>query len=127
MKLNYIVFCDSASIDTSGKVNLIGIFDRIQSSQFPTSVPLMQIATEVMDVTDENLNIKILVTKKDSNEVVAEVETIQKMNLANGDRYRLLAKADSMIFPEPGDYNVLVDINGEKFMAPSPLKVVAIS
>jgi len=87
----------------------------------------MQIATEVMDVTDENLNIKILVTKKDSNEVVAEVETIQKMNLANGDRYRLLAKADSMIFPEPGDYNVLVDINGEKFMAPSPLKVVAIS
>ena len=44
MKVEVFVLCDAATIDAGGKLNILGIFDRIHAKEAPASHPLCSLA-----------------------------------------------------------------------------------
>ncbi|MFA6024197.1 MAG: hypothetical protein WC777_03210 [Candidatus Gracilibacteria bacterium] len=46
--IEYAVFCDYASMSMDGKVNLVGIFDRIMAEQVPAMHPQMFVVSKIL-------------------------------------------------------------------------------
>lgn len=124
MKLNYILVCDAATIDASHKVNLVGIFDRVFGPAFPMSIASMSIAFELMDVVDEHMNIKLEIKQKSTGMAIGGMEDSQSLDLTKSNRFRMLAKSDGLVFPEPGEYEIVITANKETFVAPSVITAI---
>ncbi len=46
--IEYAVFCDYASLSVDGKLNLVGIFDRIMTAETPAVHPQMFVVTKMI-------------------------------------------------------------------------------
>lgn len=46
--IEYAVFCDYASMSIDGKLNLVGVFERIMSEQTPATHPQMFVVSKIL-------------------------------------------------------------------------------
>lgn len=127
MKVTIAVLADYANVSREGKLNIMGIFNRVTAPQFPTVHPLMHLVLRLSLHNSESgkrLGITIRLVDADGNrllEISGEgVMMTQEPGEFFADQVLTLA---NLVFPTPGDYAFDVLVNDEH-RTTVPLKVV---
>jgi hypothetical protein len=123
MEIDLALLADAATIDGSGKLNILGIFDRLGTSAFPTRHPRMSLVLRFAAGVHElgRHDVGIVLKAPDGKEVV---RIDGEMNLSGGPRglsegvlVPHVLNLDGLVFPVPGRYAFDVIVDGEHHVA----------
>lgn len=123
MEVDLALLADAATIDGSGKLNILGIFDRLGTSSFPTRHPRLSLVLRFSAGVHEvgKHEIAIILKSPDGQEVV---RIDGEMNLSAGPRgvsagvlVPHILNMDGLVFPLPGMYSFDVIVDGEHHVA----------
>jgi len=129
MEVDLALLADAATIDGSGKLNILGIFDRLSTASFPTRHPRMclvlRFSAGVQEVGKHQVEISL--KGPDGKRMVG---INGEMNLAPGPSLAggavmvpHVLHMDGLIFPVAGSYAFDVRVNGEHHVT-LPLSVM---
>lgn len=118
MEVDLALLADAATIDGSGKLNILGIFDRLTTSSFPTRHPrlslVLRFAAGVHEVGCHEVGITL--KAPDGREMV---RIDGEMNLAPGPSgaggaviVPHVLNMDGLVFPAAGQYAFDVRVDG---------------
>lgn len=118
MEVDLALLADAATIDGSGKLNILGIFDRLSTTAFPTRHPrlslVLRFAAGINEVGKHAIGISL--RAPDGQEVM---RIDGEMNLAAGPRgvtggvlVPHILNLDGLVFPVPGRYAFDVRVDG---------------
>lgn len=119
MDVDLALLADAATIDGSGKLNILGIFDRLTTSSFPTRHPRLSLVLRFSAGIQEVGRHEVGITLKspDGTEVV---RIDGEMNLAPGPSTSggavlvpHVLNMDGLVFPVAGRYAFDVRVDGE--------------
>lgn len=127
MEIDLALLADAATIDASGKLNILGIFDRIGVAQFPAQhgrvTLVLRFTAGTSEVGPHEVHIRM------SDPSGAEVLSLSgEMQLGGGpsarDGIRVphILNLDGLIFTVPGMYSFDVKVDGEHHVS-LPLSV----
>ncbi|MDX1493158.1 MAG: hypothetical protein R3253_03720 [Longimicrobiales bacterium] len=119
MEVDLALLADAATVDASGKLNILGVFDRLGTSAFPTRHPRMSLvlrfAAGVHEVGKHQVEI---VLKDPGGKELVRIDG--EMNLSAGPRgvaggvlVPHILNMDGLVFPAPGRYAFDVRVDGE--------------
>lgn len=119
MEVDLALLADAATVDASGKLNILGIFDRLGTSSFPTRHPRMSLVLRfsagVHEVGKHEVEI---VLKGPAGKELVRIDG--EMNLTAGPRgvsggvlVPHVLNLDGLVFPAPGRYSFDVRVDGE--------------
>lgn len=123
MEVDLALLADAATIDGSGKLNILGIFDRLGTSAFPTRHPRLSLVLRFSAGVHEvgRHEVGIVLRGPDGKEVV---RIDGEMNLGAGPRGVAdgvlaphILNMDGLVFPVPGRYAFDVIVDGEHHVA----------
>jgi hypothetical protein len=118
MEVDLALLADAATIDGSGKLNILGVFDRLGTSAFPTRHPRMSLVLRFSAGIHElgRHAVAIAIRAPDGKELV---RIDGEMNLAAGARgvssgvlVPHILNMDGLVFPTAGRYAVDVIVDG---------------
>lgn len=103
------LLCDSAVADpTTGKKNLIGIFDKIWAGSFPTGRPLSFYGK--MTDAEGSYSLKVQIVHADKNKRIGKVSG--EVGVANRlDAFDFVISFPPVLFEDPGRYEFQVFMN----------------
>lgn len=119
MEVDLALLADAATIDGSGKLNILGVFDRLGTAAFPTRHPRLSLVLRFAAGVHElgSHEVAIVLRAPDGAEVV---RIDGEMNLAGSARgvssgilVPHILNMDGLVFPTPGRYAFDVVIDGE--------------
>ena len=120
MEVKTAVLADAANVSTDGKLNITGIFDRINAKEFPASWPSMSFVVRIQGHWSETgeHEMKVVVADQDGRKIAemgAEF-TIPKQQDKDSDgmpwKGQLIFPVMGARFPEPGIYSFDILIDG---------------
>ena len=118
MEVDLALLADAATIDATGKINILGIFDRISVSQFPAQHGRISLVLRLTAGTSEVGTHEMEIRLSDPNG--AEVLSLNgEMQLVGGPdagaaiRVPHILNLDGLVFPGPGRYSFDVRVDGE--------------
>lgn len=129
MEVDLALLADAATIDASGKLNILGIFDRLTTSSFPTRHPRLSLVLRFSAGVQEVGKHEIAISLKapDGKELV---RINGEMNLAPGPTRAggavlvpHVLNMDGLIFPAAGRYAFDVRVDGQHHVT-IPLSVL---
>ena len=127
MEIDLAMLADAATIDASGKLNILGIFDRIGVVQFPAQHGRVTLVLRFTAGTSEIGSHEVHIRMSDPGG--AEVLSLNgEMQLAGGasagDVIRVphILNLDGLVFTRPGIYSFDVKVDGEHHVS-LPLSV----
>lgn len=132
MEILTFLAADHANLAVGGKVNVMGIFDRFISREFPVRHPMFHIVLKVELSLGEKIqdrNMKILLYDEDrSKNLVLMDKNITFNQTIPGDlpAHTAIVGIQDMIFPVPGTYECVVYIDEEELPKVLPLRVIKI-
>jgi hypothetical protein len=118
MDVDLALLADAATIDGSGKLNILGIFDRLTTTSFPTRHPRMSLVLRFAAGIHEVGRHQVAISLKgpDGKEVL---RVDGEMNLAPGPTSAggavlvpHVLNMDGLVFPVPGRYAFDVKVDG---------------
>ena len=126
MEIDLALLADAATIDASGKLNILGIFDRISVTQFPAQHGRVTLVLRFTAGTSEigSHEVHIRMSDPGGAEVLSLNGEIQLVGPAaqNGIRVPHILNLDGLVFTGPGMYNFDVKVDGEHHVS-LPLSV----
>jgi hypothetical protein len=129
MEVDLALLADAATIDGSGKLNILGIFDRLTTSAFPTRHPRLSLVLRFSAGVQEVGKHEVAITLKEPDGKQL-VRIDGEMNLAPGPSgtggavlVPHILNMDGLIFPAPGRYAFDVRVDGEHHVS-IPLTVL---
>ena len=127
MEIDLALLADAATIDASGKLNILGIFDRIGVVQFPAQHGRVTLVLRFTAGTSEIGSHEVHIRMSDPGG--AEVLSLNgEMQLVGGPsagdviRVPHILNLDGLVFTRPGIYNFDVKVDGEHHVS-LPLSV----
>ena len=121
------MLADAANVSREGKLNILGAFDRIYGSKFPLQWPRMVLVTRFEASAAEfgsEKSLEIVTMDADGKKLG---HATGKMKIGEGRAGRQIkinhVLPMGMTFPAPGEYSIVVLVNGES-KATVPLEVV---
>ncbi|MFV2007259.1 MAG: hypothetical protein ACC667_07420 [Longimicrobiales bacterium] len=129
MEIDLALLADAATVDAAGKLNILGIFDRVHAHQLPATHGrvslILRFTASVRDAGSHRLQITL------SGPDAAEILNIDgEMQLGPGAhapsgqvRVPHVINLDGLVFEMPGVYTFDVRVDGEHHVA-IPLTVV---
>lgn len=130
MEIDLALLADAATIDASGKLNILGVFDRIQSGDFPARhgrVALVLRFSGGMQEAGEH-EVAIRLVGPDGDEVVGLDGTLQvgpgPGAVGGAIRVPHVLNLDGLVFPSAGSYTFEIRVDGEHHLS-LPLAVSA--
>jgi len=119
MEIDLALLADAATVDSSGKLNVLGVFDRISASQFPAQHGRMCLVLRfAASVTEAGPHDVLITLKGPAGKEVFKVDG--EMNLAPGPgaagegiRVPQVLHLDGVVFERPGPYSFDVGIDGD--------------
>ncbi len=127
MEIDLALLADAATIDASGKLNILGIFDRIGVVQFPAQHGRVTLVLRFTGGTSEIGSHEVHIRMSDPGG--AEVLSLNgEMRLVGGasaqDVIRVphILNLDGLVFTRPGIYSFDVKVDGEHHVS-LPLSV----
>jgi hypothetical protein len=127
MEIDLALLADAATIDAAGKLNILGIFDRISVAQFPAQHGRITLVLRFTAGTSEIGSHDVYIRMSDPGGV--EVLSLNgEMQLAGGaragDAIRVphILNLDGLVFTGPGMYSFDVKVDGEHHVS-LPLSV----
>mgnify|MGYP001076050055 CR=1 FL=1 len=119
MEIDLALLADAATVDAAGKLNILGIFDRISARSFPVRHPRLALVLRFRATMNEagDHAVKILLSDPDGKEVLPVNGTI-KIGLghpAAGGLVRVpqVINLDGVPFEKPGRYAFDVSVDGD--------------
>lgn len=128
MEVDLALLADAATIDGSGKLNILGIFDRLGTHSFPTRHPRMSLVLRFSAGVHEvgRHDIEIVLRAPDGKQVIRIDGEMQLSagpgQVSNGVLVPHILNLDGIVFPAPGRYAFDVLVDGEHHVA-IPLNV----
>ena len=119
MEVDLALLADAATIDGSGKLNILGIFDRLGTHAFPTRHPRMSLVLRFAATVDEvgRHEVAIALKAPDGREVVRVDGEMQlgagPHSVAGGMLVPHVLNMDGLVFPTAGRYTFDVKVDGE--------------
>lgn len=119
MEVDLAVLADAATVDGSGKLNILGIFDRLGTSSFPTRHARLSLVLRFSAGIHEvgKHEVEIVLNGPDGKELV---RIDGEMNLSAGPRgvaggvlVPHVLNLDGLVFPVAGRYSFDVRVDGE--------------
>jgi len=127
MEVTLALLADAANISQEGKLNILGTFNNISASKFPSRHPAMQLvlrleASPAEAKTQKKLEVKLM--DEDANSLGGAVAEFAVPEARSGRRIRMqiIMPINDAVFPKPGDYNFAVLVDG-RTEAEVPLSV----
>jgi hypothetical protein len=117
--IDLALLADAATIDASGKLNILGIFDRISATSFPVQHAHIALILRFVASPEEagNHEVRIVLRGPDGEEVVGldgKIQTGPGGGRSGGDvRVPQVVNMERMVFPKPGRYTFEVLVEGE--------------
>ena|SRR5438034_797652 len=115
---DYLHVCDFALTGEGGKPCIIGIFDTIQSSHFPTTHPSMYVSTKLQGTPHEVIHAARIDIGRPNGDVVAHFDFPDVTMSADGSANIHIQFANTT-FPEAGRYTVRFLIAGRALVTRS--------
>ena len=119
MEVDLALIADAATIDSSGKLSILGIFNRIGTSSFPARHPHMVLVLRFIAAVNEAGKHQITIALKDpAGREVVGVDGEMQLGLGpagsgSGIRVPHVLHLDGLVFPVPGLYAFDVRVDGE--------------
>lgn len=118
MDVDLALTADAATIDSSGKLNVLGVFDRISVQQFPAQhgriALVLRFIGGAADVGNHRLAIRLV--GPSGNEMLSLNGELQaapgRRSIADGMRIPHVLNLDGLVLPEPGQYTFEVMVDG---------------
>ncbi|MGD8318807.1 MAG: hypothetical protein PVJ02_00080 [Gemmatimonadota bacterium] len=118
MDVDLALLADAATIDASGKLNILGIFDRLGTSSFPAQHPHMVLILRFTAGVSEMGTHQVEIALKDpKGEEVVHIDG--EMHIGPGSRAGERVKVpqvlnlDGIVFPVAGRYAFDVRVDGD--------------
>jgi len=122
MEVSILLLADYANVEQGGKINVMGIFDRINAPQFPVRHPSMYLVAKLnseLGETSQERQITIKLIDEDGKDIAMLLQ--QTVNVPPGHEgtrpeFRFIMEMRDIVFPQPGTYSfvVLVDNDHKK-------------
>ncbi len=119
MEVDLALLADAATIDASGKLNILGIFDRLSAEHFPVRHPHMVMVlrfTAGMDETGQH-EVEIVLRSPQGAEVVRVDGELMlgpgSGGMGDGVHVPQVLNMDGLVFEESGRYGFDVRVDGE--------------
>ena len=127
MEIDLALLADAATIDASGKLNILGIFDRIGVTQFPAQHGRVTLVLRFTAGTSEigSHEVHIRMSDPSGAEVLSlngEIQLAGGPGARDGIRVPHILNLDGLVFTGPGMYNFDVKVDGEHHVS-LPLSV----
>ena len=128
MDVDLALLADAATIDGSGKLNILGVFDRLSTTSFPTRHPRLSLVLRFAAGIDEVGRHQVVISLKgpDGKEVVridGEMNLVPGPSSAGGAvLVPHVLNMDGLVFPAAGRYAFDVRVDGEHHVS-IPLSV----
>ena len=132
MEVDLALLADAATVDGSGKLNVLGIFDRISATEFPAQhgrmALVLRFSTSIAEAGNHAVEIKLL--GPEAQEIVRLDGTMQvgpgDPMTGGGVKVPQVLNLDGLVFESPGLYTFDVRIDGEHHAA-VPLQILDMS
>jgi hypothetical protein len=127
MEIDLALLADAATIDGSGKLNILGIFDRIGVAQFPAQHGRVTLVLRFTAGTSEigSHEVHIRMSDPDGVEVLSlngEMQLGGGASAREAIRVPHILNLDGLVFTVPGRYSFDVKVDGEHHVS-LPLSV----
>jgi hypothetical protein len=119
MEVDLALLADAATIDGSGKLNILGIFDRLGTNAFPTRHPRMSLVLRfsagIHEVGKHKVGIVLRTPDgKDAMRIDGEMNlSAGPGGVSGGVLVPHILNMDGLVFPAPGRYAFDVVVDGE--------------
>lgn len=119
MDVDLALIADAATVDGNGKLNILGIFDRITVARFPAKHGRVSLVLRFIGgATDAgNHELTIRMVDPSGQEMVSLTGELKVApgpgSLMGGLRIPHVLNLDGLVFREPGRYNFEVTLDGE--------------
>lgn len=119
MDIDLALLADAATVDASGKLNILGIFDRLGAQTFPARHPRLSLVLRFTAGLQETgtHHVDISLRDPDGEEVVHMDGDMQLGPPPGGARDAIrvphVLNIDGLVFPRPGRYSFNVKVDGE--------------
>ena len=127
MEIDLALLADAATIDASGKLSILGIFDRIGVVQFPAQHGRVSLVLRFTAGTSEigSHEVHIRMSDPGGAEVVSlngEMQLVGGRSARDVIRVPHILNLDGLVFTRPGMYSFDVKVDGEHHVS-LPLSV----
>ena len=117
MEIDLAFLADAATIDASGKLSILGIFDRIGVSQFPAQHGRITLVLRFTAGTSEigSHDVHIRMSDPGGAEVLSlngEMQLVGGLAAQDGIRVPHILNLDGLVFTGPGMYSFDVKVDG---------------
>jgi hypothetical protein len=119
MEIDLALLADAATVDASGKLNILGIFDRIAAADFPAPHPHLSLVlrfTAGIQAAGSH-KVEIILRDPDGEEVVkiaGDFHIVPRRDSMGGPvRVPQVLNLGRLVFPKPGQYAFDVSVDGE--------------
>jgi len=132
MEVDLALLADAATIDGSGKLNILGVFDRLSAGTFPVQHPHMVLILRFAAGIHEIGRHQVAIVLKDpaGHEAVRIDGEMQlgagPRGVTHGVKVPHILHLDGLVFPSAGGYSFEVVVDGEHHMS-VPLTVHGLS
>lgn len=119
MDIDLALLADAATVDSSGKLNILGVFDRLGADTFPARHPRMSLVLRFTAGLQETGAHKVDISLRDPDgeEVVRMDGEMQlspgRRGATEGIRVPHVLNIDGLVFPKAGRYAFDVAVDGE--------------
>jgi len=117
MKLDLALLADAATVDGSGKLNILGVFDHIAAGEFPARHERMCLVLRFSAGAVERgqHQVEVVVRDPEGEEMARMTGSIGLAPVMGGEGVRIpqVLHMDGFVFPHPGVYGIEVEIDGE--------------
>lgn len=118
MELDFIIICDNAFTDETGRLNVIQAFDTINASNFPALHPRMSVVTRWNFTSEQNKGSshthRLDIIDEVSNKNIADSSGILTAQPGKNRYLQIINNFVGLKFDHPGRYKVHAYIDGEK-------------
>jgi hypothetical protein len=127
MEVDLALLADAATIDGSGKLNILGVFDRVSATSFPVRHPRLVLILRFAAGLQEAGRHQVQITLRDPDgEEVMRLDGEMKLgagpaSISEGLRVPHLLHMDGLVFKRGGRYGFDVRVDGEHHVTVSLL------
>jgi len=127
MKVEIFTLCDCATTDASGKLNILGSFDRIWAQQVPAMIPLCALAIKIrfFQIEEGIKRIRISLMNADGQLIMPRLDAQMQIHVAPNETSataQMVMVIPQLKLPNFGDYSIELAVD-EIQAASCPLSV----